>query len=328
MKPLTIAHHGKTVVFATTTQEYQRRWCQELALPGHQSLVESSLWELQQRFPERTTEAIRGIWERAGQLFADHWHQSRVNSSSEQSVVAFYNSTDLEIVELMEWHASVETGRLEEPSYGPLNYLVTLEVAKACGWRRSYLDFGSGIGSSAILFAKAGWDVTLADVSTPLLQFARQRLERRGLRATYVDLKTERLPSDRFDVVTCFDVIEHTVKPLDTLRQIRRALKPGGYLVLNNADDVIAHEDAERPMHIMHDRHLWKRLRGLGFEMDRWQLPKAWMRVNGQAVYVLRKVERPALTNRLIGFYDARVPDAVKERLQWAKRLGRRLVVR
>ncbi len=303
--------------FAMSVEEYQQRWCEALTLPGQPSLSESSLWELQQRFPERSIDEIRGMWEWGGQLFAEHWHQSGIDPRSQADVTAFYNSTDVEIVELMEWHASVETGK----SLIPLHYLVTREAAEASGWGRSYLDFGSGIGSSAIVFAQAGFDVTLADISDPLRSFARSRMERRALRATYIDLKSEQLPSDRFDVVTCFDVIEHTVDPLEVLRQIRRALKPGGYLILNNADDVIAHEDAERPMHIMHDRHLWKRLRGLGFEMDRWHLPKAWARINGEPVYVLRKVERPAMANWLIGVYDVRIPEAIKERLRLGKLL-------
>ncbi len=250
------------------------------------------------------------MFDRGGQLFGEQWHRLRVNARSEAEVAAFYNSTDIEIFELMEWHASVEAGK----SFGPLNYLITGEVAQACGWGRSYLDFGSGIGSSAIVFAAGGFDVTLADISDPLLAFARSRMNRRGLSATYLDLKVDSLPSDRFDVVTCFDVIEHTVKPLEILKQIRRAMKPGGYLVINNVDDAIAHEDTEHPMHIMHDRHLWRRFRGLGFAVDRWGLPKAWSRISGSSVFVLQKIARPMLTNRLISFYDVRIPDAVKER--------------
>jgi hypothetical protein len=39
-----------------------------------------------------------------------------------------------------------------------------------------YLDFGSGVGSGGILFARHGFEVTLADISSTLLGFSPWRL--------------------------------------------------------------------------------------------------------------------------------------------------------
>ena len=52
-----------------------------------------------------------------------------------------------------------------------------------------------------------GSDVTLADISSTLLQFTSWRFGRRSLPATYIDLKTSPLTRHAFDFVTAMDVL-------------------------------------------------------------------------------------------------------------------------
>ena len=91
------------------------------------------------------------------------------------------------------------------------------------------LDFGSGVGTHAIALCENGNDVTLLDVAGPLAEFARKRLEKRGLSFTFHDTE-EPLPSNTFDVVICSDVLEHTYDPVDELHRILESLKDGGIL--------------------------------------------------------------------------------------------------
>ena len=51
-----------------------------------------------------------------------------------------------------------------------------------------HLDFGSGVGVTVSSFNSSATKVTLADLSTTLLDFARFRFERRGEKATFIDL--------------------------------------------------------------------------------------------------------------------------------------------
>ena len=279
--------------------DYQKQWCASLKLPEHLDLSESSLWELQQYFPQRPAVEIKDTFDRSKALFAEHWHRKDVDTASEEAIVDFYNSTDLEIFELMKWHASVEAGE----SLAPLNYFAALEIAAHNGLM-DYLDFGSGVGSAGILLARRGLNVTLADVSDPLLSFVRFRMRLRGLQANYIDLKVEQLPREHFDILTCFDVIEHVREPLETLRLLRDGLRTGGYLVLN----IPYEEDEDHPMHIMHDGDLWRRFRGLGFTV-RADLSDAWKGVRRtSSLWILQKVERSPSMNRLVGFYDTHVP--------------------
>jgi SAM-dependent methyltransferase len=46
------------------------------------------------------------------------------------------------------------------------------------------------------------------------------------------DLCTHRLPRDRFDLVVCWDVLEHLPEPVGALRSMFSSVKPGGLLVV------------------------------------------------------------------------------------------------
>ena len=94
------------------------------------------------------------------------------------------------------------------------------------------LDFGSGVGVAGQLFAGLGYDVTLADVSSPLLEFARWRLERRDVKASYAHLPAP-LPTASYDVINALDTLTHVPDIGQTARELHAATRPGGYLVTN-----------------------------------------------------------------------------------------------
>jgi 2-polyprenyl-3-methyl-5-hydroxy-6-metoxy-1,4-benzoquinol methylase len=60
-------------------------------------------------------------------------------------------------------------------------------------------------------------------------------------RAKGIDVRTGTLetmaePDHSFDVITLWDVIEHVPEPRETLRQVRRLLRPGGIIAINTPD--------------------------------------------------------------------------------------------
>src|SRR5262249_50905214 len=105
----------------------------------------------------------------AADLF-DEWHTHTRSEQDGDSVIAFYDQSEAYIFDLMGWHSLVD-------DKGPLAYVVALRFAQGeeC---RNHLDFGSGVGSGTILFGcTGGFTLTLADVSSRLLSFARARCE-------------------------------------------------------------------------------------------------------------------------------------------------------
>ena len=99
-------------------------------------------------------------------------------------------------------------------------------------------------GVTAQLFASLGCEVDLAGVSTSLLEFARFRLERRGVDARYLDLNRDRVPVDRYDVVTAIDTLVHVPDLAATVRDLHAAIRPGGHLLANFDVRPRTHENA------------------------------------------------------------------------------------
>jgi SAM-dependent methyltransferase len=201
-------------------------------------------------------------WDRlrgAGERFRQEWLNTVVNPADPAAVTQFYNRSDTELFELIEWHA-----------VDPIHYrtLIVRDLALQQAGRMS-LDYGSGIGSDALVFVEAGFDVTLADVSDILLGFAAFRCRKRGARVRTIDLKSQALPCDSFDVVLCLDVLEHIPEPLPVVRNIRNAMHEGGLLVMHAPFG----EDAEHPMHVVHRDVITPRMRSLGFQPVHYPFP-------------------------------------------------------
>lgn len=151
---------------------------------------------------------------------------------------------------------------------------------------RRHLDFGSGCGATAQLFAESGWESTLGDVSCTLLDFSRFRLERRGQEVRYLDLTEQPLPVEGYDVITAIDTLAHVPDIAVTARQLHAALAPGGLLLANIDARPAAPENA---WHLHDDEHSARyHLQNAGF------LP-----VGHASIPIYRKVE-PGTARHLI----------------------------
>lgn len=100
------------------------------------------------------------------------------------------------------------------------------------------LDFGCGIGIPAFAFAQRGHRVTALDLEgTGTLAFLRWRAIRANLPLTIHESRSDVPPlgDARFDVIVAMDCLEHIPAWRDTLRELARHLRVGGYLFANNA---------------------------------------------------------------------------------------------
>ena len=168
------------------------------------------------------------------------WLETRINPSDAESVASFYRDQFVEAYELANWHCGRTNG---EP---PLSYAHAALFAREKGLRRA-LDFGSGIGTGSLCLAAAGCEVHSADIANELLQFVGHRMELRGHSPRLIDLNTTRPRKGYYDLITCFDVLEHVPDQLAKLRELGAYLRIGGYLLVNLMDDS-SHPD--RPMHV------------------------------------------------------------------------------
>lgn len=222
--------------------EYASGWVQALSLPGCTDLKNSLLEEIREFLGHKhSLEDIEKRCRGAVEAVKLEWQARGTDAADRTAVEKFYDGTEAYIFELMWWHTLVD-------DVSPLAYMVARDLAQQRGCQR-YLDFGAGVGSAGILFAKAGFDVSLADISSSLLGFSDWRLRRRGTVCRLIDLKTEPLPSEAYDFVTAMDVWEHLVDPVATVDVIADAMAPGGILFGRFA----AEADANYPQHIVTD---------------------------------------------------------------------------
>lgn len=220
--------------------EYRRTWENALRLEGFADLEESLLFEIGSFLGRADPQEIRALCRQALLQIKGDWQQS-VDPAHRVSVEGFYDRSQAMIFELMWWHTLID-------DLSPLAYVVALRLAQGHGCTRC-LDFGSGVGSGGILFARHGMEVTLADISATALEFSAWRFKQRGLSARHLDLKARELPEAAFDFITTMDVFEHLVDPVKTVKDIHRALKPGGLLF----GRFHAEADEDRPHHIILD---------------------------------------------------------------------------
>jgi 2-polyprenyl-3-methyl-5-hydroxy-6-metoxy-1,4-benzoquinol methylase len=60
------------------------------------------------------------------------------------------------------------------------------------------------------MMARAGIDMTLADLDSQTLAFAKFRAEQHGVKMKFWKTDTEKMPPDaKYDVILCLDVLEH-----------------------------------------------------------------------------------------------------------------------
>lgn len=96
------------------------------------------------------------------------------------------------------------------------------------------LDVGCSTGIFLNEIHRYGnWEVYGIEPIQAAADFVRRRY---GIQVYNGFLLDTALPDESFDVVTLWDVLEHTRDPSATLREIYRVLKPGGLVVLKSPD--------------------------------------------------------------------------------------------
>ncbi len=92
------------------------------------------------------------------------------------------------------------------------------------------LDLGAGMGGFAVAMQRAGYNITAFDYNFAYCEIARTRAKRYDLNLPALVGAGEALPfaSKRFDIVTCWDVLEHVQEPKHLLREIARVLHDDG----------------------------------------------------------------------------------------------------
>lgn len=166
-------------------------------------------------FTHQTRAEVRDQMKQGSNPLKDEWNTwESQGPMTPERIKAFYKQTANYLYELGAWHLFVANKRASD-----LALFADLRAKQP----KNILDFGGGVGLLAIPLARAGFDVTIADLDSTTLHFAMFRAERHGVHLKVWKSDVEPAPPDRqYDVILCMDVLEHL--PKDILHEVVDAL--------------------------------------------------------------------------------------------------------
>ncbi|MEJ7597481.1 MAG: class I SAM-dependent methyltransferase [Kofleriaceae bacterium] len=160
-------------------------------------------------FTKTTKEQVRERMQKGSVPLKDEWNSwEQQGPMTPERISAFYKQTTNYIYELGEWHLFVADKRASD-----LALVEELRKKAPPAGRMNVLDFGGGVGLLSVLLARAGLDVTLADLDSTSLTFAASRAKRHSIPLKIWKSDVEAMPPDRkYDVIVALDVFEHIPK--------------------------------------------------------------------------------------------------------------------
>ena len=170
------------------------------------------------------------------ELMTRDWNKANPKTPAEE--ITFYKNTEMYIYDLFKWHF---TNRRQFD----IELVTGLKQMKNV---KTVLDFGCGIGQNAIMLAREGFDVTIADLESNTLDFAEYRFKEHKLpHKIWLTDVMDMPPNKKYDAILCFDVLEHLSKE-DMIKVVEKLIK------LKHKDTKILYSTSfkKTPIHPMH----------------------------------------------------------------------------
>jgi SAM-dependent methyltransferase len=117
-----------------------------------------------------------------------------------------------------------------EALWDPGSRVLLDELGIGSGWK--CLEVGAGGGSMVEWMAERGAHVTAIDIDTRFIE----SLASDAIEVRRVDLRTDELPQAEFDFVHARLVLEHLTERRQILDRLAGALRPGGWIVIEDYD--------------------------------------------------------------------------------------------
>ena len=157
--------------------------------------------------------------------------------------------------DVVQWNRSFENERREV-------YAKRMEIVAASGAKpgMTVADIGAGTGLFTMLFSdavKPGGSVYAVDISPAFVEYIQETAKKRRVRnvtAILSDGTDTQLPEASLDLAYLSDVYHHFERPAETLASIRRALKPGGRMVVVDYERIAGVTPPARMEHLRLDK--------------------------------------------------------------------------
>lgn len=162
------------------------------------------------------------------------------------SIVSSPREIDVSRQTGLEW-----TGERFIPGYGgeslALEHIHRYQMAKNFCRNRRVLDLGcgQGYGSATLLGAGEAASLVAMDISPDAV--AECLSHNVGISGAVADATVLPFAADAFDVVVCFEVIEHVYEPARLVMEIRRVLAPGGIFLVSTPNKSVYNAEQSEP---------------------------------------------------------------------------------
>ncbi len=109
------------------------------------------------------------------------------------------------------------------------------------------LDDGTGPGFFVAILSGMGHEVTAIDYSDQMVMQAKKRLEQLGLKANVLQMDAQKLkfPEESFDAIVSRAVLWNLDDPGKAYEEMKRVLKPGGKIIIDDGNMYLYHHDKE-----------------------------------------------------------------------------------
>jgi 2-polyprenyl-3-methyl-5-hydroxy-6-metoxy-1,4-benzoquinol methylase len=212
-------------------------------------------------FTNTSKEQVREKMNKGSVPLKEEWEAwEKQGPMTPERIKAFYKQTTSYIYELGQWHLWNSSKRQSD--------LALVEDMLTKYKPKNILDFGGGVGINAFHLARAGYDVTLADLDSATLRFAQFRAERRKIRLKVWKSDVEPSPPDKkYDVILALDVLEHLPKDeLDAaVDKLIRLKHPKTEIIISAPFG----RTAMHPMHLDADEHTKQQVQRLQTELPK-----------------------------------------------------------
>lgn len=126
--------------------------------------------------------------------------------------------------------ASGELSWTPTPTFLYRNYLYK-KIASKLSRKSFFLDIGCGNGVFLNYLTDLGFTGEAIDISREAIDFAKKQLKKpKAIKIKLEDLFKYK-PEKKYDIVFCFETLEHIEKDDEAIKKIFNLLKPGGYFI-------------------------------------------------------------------------------------------------
>ena len=154
----------------------------------------------------------------------DRWTMATIGQNIDESEISKF-----ETVSSRWWDREGEFGALHDINETRVRYI----NARAGLAGKRVLDIGCGGGILSEAMAEMGARVTGIDAGKGSLEIARNHMVEKGLKIDYQQVTAETFAvshSQRYDMVTCLELLEHVPRPWSIIKSCKDLVRPGGHV--------------------------------------------------------------------------------------------------